>query len=125
MRVDRDRVRAVQVGDAVADCGREASRRAVGRVDVEPDQPQPVLVREVEPFVWYDPRFRALSITGKQVYWLLLTHPVLAPTDAMQAPHQEMAGILGCDIPTFMQGVREASGYIKARSQDPRNEQEV
>jgi len=57
--------------------------------------------RKVDPRVWNDEKFRALSNRGKLVFFMLLTHPAMTALGAMRSSVAGLADELGWPIEAF------------------------
>jgi hypothetical protein len=64
--------------------------------------------RKVDPRIWNDAKFRALSDDGKLVFVFLLTHPGMTALGAMRATCPGLAGELHWDPERFHEAFREA-----------------
>lgn len=64
--------------------------------------------RKVDPRIWNDAKFRALSDDGKLVFVFLLTHPGMTALGAMRATCAGLAGELHWNAERFQQAFGEA-----------------
>ena len=67
--------------------------------------------RKIDPRIWSDEKFRALSDKGKLVFLMLLTHPNMTALGAMRATLSGFAEELGWDAEAF----REAFAEVLAK----------
>ncbi|HXU94521.1 MAG TPA: hypothetical protein VFP33_12770 [Gallionella sp.] len=65
--------------------------------------------RKIDPRIWNDEKFRALSDAGKLAFLFLLTHPHMTSLGAMRATMSGLAEELGWDAEGFREAFREAS----------------
>lgn len=64
--------------------------------------------RKIDPRIWNDEKFRALSDNGKLVFLMLLTHPQMTAIGAMRATMPGLAAELGWELEAFREAFREA-----------------
>lgn len=72
--------------------------------------------RKIDPRIWNDARFCALSDDGKLVFLFLLTHPHMTAVGAMRANAYGLAGELGWEHKRFLKAFAEglSQGAAKA-----------
>ena len=63
--------------------------------------------RKIDPRIWNDAKFRALSDSAKLVFFMLLTHPNMTALGAMRATVSGLAEELGWDVEAFREAFRE------------------
>lgn len=64
--------------------------------------------RKIDPRIWNDEKFRALSDSGKLAFLFLLTHPHMTSLGAMRATPGGLAEELGWNAEAFREAFREA-----------------
>ena len=64
--------------------------------------------RKIDPRIWNDAKFRALSDGGKLVFFMLLTHPNMTSLGGMRATIPGLAEELGWKVEAFREAFREA-----------------
>ncbi|MET3925963.1 hypothetical protein [Devosia sp. 2618] len=64
--------------------------------------------RKIDPRIWNDAKFNALSDEGKLVFFMLLTHPTMTALGAMRATMPGLAAELGWNAEAF----RKAFGEV-------------
>jgi hypothetical protein len=71
--------------------------------------------RKIDPRIWNDERFRALTDDGKLVFLFLLTHPSMTALGAMRATIPGLAAELGWPIRRFRDAILPAaqSGMVE------------
>lgn len=71
--------------------------------------------RKIDPRIWNDAKFNALSDKGKLVFFFLLTHPHMTPVGAMRATMGGFVEELGWQTEAFQEAFREAlsKGMVK------------
>jgi hypothetical protein len=74
-----------------------------------------VRYRKVDPRIWNDEKFRALSVDGKFVFFFILTHPAMTALGAMRATLPGHAAELGCTPRRFREAILPAvkSGMVE------------
>lgn len=65
--------------------------------------------RKVDPRIWNDAKFRALSNGGKLAFFFLLTHPHMTAIGAMRASVPGLAAEIGWSCEDFRKAFREAT----------------
>lgn len=75
--------------------------------------------RKIDPRIWNDEKFRALSDAGKLAFLFLLTHPHMTALGAMRATVAGLAEELGWSTEAFQEAFRE--GFLKGMAEhDPK-----
>jgi hypothetical protein len=65
--------------------------------------------RKIDPRIWNDAKFVALSDNAKLVFFMLLTHPNMTALGAMRATLSGLAEELGWSVEAFREAFREAT----------------
>ncbi|MGI8773196.1 MAG: hypothetical protein ACR2JE_17370 [Acidobacteriaceae bacterium] len=74
--------------------------------------------RKVDPRIWNDAKFRALSDQAKLVFFMLLTHPGMTALGGMRATIAGLAEELGWSAEAFREAFREASKQGMAKQDE-------
>jgi hypothetical protein len=67
--------------------------------------------RKVDPRIWNDAKFCALSNTGKLIFFYLLTHPNMTALGAMRGTVAGLAEELGEDVETFRENLAQMVAF--------------
>ncbi len=63
--------------------------------------------RKVDPRIWNDEKFRALSNKGKLVFFMLLTHPAVTALGAMRGSVAGLADEMGWPVEAFREAFND------------------